>query len=90
MRCKLSGTLQSRFRLTGVLQARQTLSGTLTVPSRWSDLEPYEGPYEVTPEAANAVILDTNGKKMAKDVVVLKIPYYETTNESGGYTVIIG
>ena len=50
----------------------------------------YEGEYVVTPQTDNAVVLATEGTRMIDDVTVLKVPYYETTNESGGYTVIIG
>jgi len=35
-------------------------------------------------------ILRTNDKIMTDNVVVEPIPYYETTNDAGGYTVIIG
>lgn len=50
----------------------------------------YDGSYEVTPLANTETILETAGRRMEDDVTVRKIPYYETTNESGGYTVIIG
>lgn len=51
--------------------------------------EEYGGPYEVTPSTLEQT-LPTINKVMALDVTVHEIPYYETTNESGGYTVIIG
>lgn len=49
----------------------------------------YDGEYIVTPKAYNPVVLETKEKLMEDDVTVLKIPYYETSNESG-LTVYIG
>lgn len=43
----------------------------------------YHGQYEVTPSAHNQIVLETREKLMADDVTVNKIPYYETSNESG-------
>ena len=54
------------------------------------DVPTYDGAYELASLADTEQILPTTGKKLEDDVVVLPIPYYETTNESGGYTVIIG
>ena len=51
--------------------------------------ERYEGPYTVTPLAHSETVLETQDKYMDDDVTVLKIPYYETSNLSGGYTVFI-
>ncbi|MBQ7214319.1 MAG: hypothetical protein IJS25_07295 [Bacteroidales bacterium] len=51
---------------------------------------PYEGEYTVVPQAYDATILDTQGKVLSDDVIVTAIPYYETTNPQGGYTVTIG
>lgn len=53
-------------------------------------IETYDGPYEVIPMANSEVTLATEGKKMKDDVLVLEVPYYETSNLSGGYTVYIG
>lgn len=51
--------------------------------------DPYTGEYVVTP-TTEAQTLGTAYKVMTDDVTVHEIPYYETTNPSGGYTVIIG
>lgn len=50
----------------------------------------YDGEYVVTPKAHNETILETREKLMADDVTVLKIPYYETSNESGLTVYIAG
>lgn len=50
----------------------------------------YDGEYVVTPKAWEEVVLETQGYLMRDDVTVLEIPYYETSNLSGGKTAIIG
>jgi len=86
---KLKGTLTAVGRLSGKLNgvsSINSISGTI----QHSDTTPYyNGKYEVIP-AAYEQSLETKGLKMTDDVIVTEIPYYETTNESGGYTVIIG
>jgi len=52
--------------------------------------EIYDGSYDVVPLAFTETLLETSGKHMLYDVTVQEIPYFETSNESGGYTVIIG
>lgn len=49
----------------------------------------YEGVYEITPLLSAETVLPTNGLLMRDDVTVKEIPYYETTNQSGGTTVYI-
>lgn len=53
------------------------------------DIPTYHGEYEVTPSASSAIVLPTYGKYMADDVTVRKVPYYETSNLSGGKTAYI-
>ena len=61
------------------------------VPEYIIDTKPiYQGRYVVTPMAAVDQILRTNDTIMESNVIVEKIPYQETSNEAGGYTVIIG
>ena len=49
----------------------------------------YDGTYEVDPRKVEQ-ILETANKSMAENVKVNPIFYAETSNESGGYTAIIG
>lgn len=49
----------------------------------------YMGPYEITPKARDAVVLDTSLKSMSEDVVIHEVPYSETTNPEGGKTINI-
>ena len=54
------------------------------------DISKYDGAYVVTPMTDSEIALKTSQRYMTEDVVVKKIPYYETTNESNGETVYIG
>lgn len=85
----LAGKLTTVGTLSGRLGSNA--SGTAVIGSiQRSDTAPYyRGEYEVTPQAYEQS-LDTRGLRMTGDIVINEIPYYETTNESGGYTVIIG
>lgn len=49
----------------------------------------YDGEYTVIPKADREQVLPTSGKRMADDVSVTKIPYYQASNVSGD-TVYIG
>ena len=51
--------------------------------------EYYDGDYEVTPKITLQT-LETKNKIMTDDVVIKGIPYFETSNESGGNTIYIG
>lgn len=49
----------------------------------------YAGPYEVDPRKVEQT-LETENKSMSGNVVINPIYYAETSNPSGGYTVVIG
>ena len=82
--------------ITGILQKRENLIGVLSEPheltctiDKSAVVNYYTGDYEITP-AVYSQIMPTRNKTMYDDVTVQEIPYYETSNEQGGYTVIIG
>jgi len=52
--------------------------------------EPYTGEYVVTPSVSEEKQLQTAEKSLKENVRVLKVPYFEVTNPSGGYTASIG
>ena len=54
----------------------------------YADSVPYEGSCEVIPKAYETQVLQTKGKAMKEDVLVLPVPYYETDN-SNGTTIFI-
>lgn len=49
----------------------------------------YKGDYIITPHAYDEQVLETKDKVCTENVVVLKVPKYETANLSGGNTVYI-
>lgn len=77
--------------ITGNISAQDALSGTLSLPAVVDNGggAVYEGEYTITPETT-AQTLQTKHKRMQDDLTVLAIPYYETTNTTGGSTVYIG
>lgn len=50
--------------------------------------EIYTGAYDITPRVDKQVI-PTQGKVMARDMTVKSIPFFKTSNDSGGNTVYI-
>ena len=59
------------------------------MPVIWETYEKYDGAYEVVP-SSTAQTLATENKVMKKNLRITEIPYYETSNLSGGNTVYIG
>lgn len=54
------------------------------------DAKAYDGEYEIAPLPFISQILRTNKCLLTEDIIIEKIPYAETTNTAGGYTVTIG
>ena len=52
-------------------------------------IEVYKGEYAVTPKV-EAQSLETANKLLKQNVAIRAIPFYETTNNSGGMTAYIG
>lgn len=46
-------------------------------------IEHYDGAYTVTPKAAEEQVLETQFKVMDDNVTVLRVPYWETSNQTG-------
>ena len=86
----ITGVISAQKSLRGNIEAHGALSGTVALP-KVVDYggEVYEGEYIITPET-DSQTLPTARKRMQDDLTVLAIPYYETTNETGGNTVYIG
>lgn len=58
------------------------------VAREYIDVEVYDGAYEVTPQAHEEQILPTRNKRMADDLTVLRVPYFETSNIYGNTAYI--
>ena len=84
--------------LIGKMNPTESISGKVEKPSDMSgeininpekDMPTYNGNYIIIPKAYKEQILETKEKMMEDNVVVKKIPYYETSNVDGGETVYI-
>lgn len=84
----LIGSLSVYDSLTGFLTPEVSLYGELSIPDE-AEMEYYDGSYSVIPSQESQT-LDTSDLAMRDDVVIEAIPFYLTTNLSGGYTAIIG
>lgn len=86
---QLSATLQLTSPTLSCVLSGGTRSLSATLQRSGPPAEYYDGIYDVRPTVEDQS-LPTKDKLLYKDVNVEAIPYFETTNESGGYTVIIG
>lgn len=84
----MNGLLNNPLNLKGSMRATQHLKGFASASMAYSDLEVYDGVYEVTPTAREQ-ILHTINKKMEDNVTVHATPYSQVINDYGGYTVTI-
>ena len=73
--------------LKGKLNANATLAGSVTLGEL--SYPKYDGEYEITPIVEEQV-LETRQKVMVEDLTIQAIPFYETSNTTGGTTVYIG
>jgi hypothetical protein len=66
-------------KLYGTLSARSVIGAEI-----------YDGEYTVHSEAHEVQTLPTANKQLVKNIIVEKIPYFETSNLSDGITAYIG
>ena len=59
-------------------------------PHSGTDYPVYTGPTLVKPEAYILQTLQTKQKAVKENIMVFPIPYFETSNPSGGKTIYIG
>ena len=85
---ELEGELFSSEKITGVISTTNTILGDIVIPPE-RPIDPYMGEYEVQSKPFEDEVLRTKNHSMTKNLTVLKIPYYETSNETG-YTIYIG
>jgi len=75
--------------ISGSISGESTLQGTLSVATG-QDYDIYVGDYEITPMVDKDQTLNTANKLLTKDLVIAKVPYIETSNDSNGKTAYIG
>ena len=84
----LNGRVVSNGSLSGRIHGTAFISGA--IQAGISDVPKYAGETTVTPKVENDTVLPTRDKIVKDDITVLKIPQFEVSNTSGGYTLIIG
>lgn len=85
----IKGDLSRPVNLTGSLVEVSSLTGTINASSI-NDFDRYKGSYEVVPDLFEEQILETENKTLLHDIVIEKVPFYETSNLSNGTTIYIG
>ena len=85
----LKGTVNSKDSLVGTINSVQQLMGKIEMPIiNNQDIPEYSGKYTVVPKVTSQT-LPTKEKILHENILILEIPYYETSNESGK-TIYIG
>ena len=84
----LNGRVVAKGSLSGRIHGTAFISGA--IQAGISDVPKYAGETTVTPKVENETVLPTRDKIVKDDITVLKIPQFEVSNTSGGYTLIIG
>ena len=87
---EILGEITSLGNISSQISSTLSVQGKISTAPARSSFPYYDGVYELTPLPQLDIILDTSNKILTKNMIVKEIPYFETTNESGGYTVIIG
>ena len=82
----LSGFISAECTLVGNVSCAGGLTGKMSVVQEY---DAYTGDYKVIPQAFNEQVLPTAHKVLAEDVVITKVPYWETSNISNGMTAYI-
>lgn len=84
----VDGHRNNKLKLQGLMSAPHYLQGYVAASMAYSDLEEYDGAYDITPLAIMQR-LSTKHKKMKDDMTIHATPYSEVSNDYGGYTVTI-
>lgn len=83
-------SLDQNNTITGTTSSIGQLVGEISIYSGESVKKKYEGDYTVIPSTDEDIVLETKDKIMTDDLTLKKIPFHETSNDSGGITVYIG
>lgn len=77
-------------KITGNISPINQISGNITYGVGTGETTSiYEGQYDILPLAFEKTVLLTKNKRLTENLIIEEIPYYETTNLSGGTTVYI-
>lgn len=87
----LKGSVTNEASVVGSVQSVASIKATkIAVGEFYDKIDFFDGDYDVTPKAYEQTILETKGLCMKDNVVILEVPYFETSNLQNGYTVYIG
>lgn len=85
------GKIRNEAQVIGRVQVVDSIkTAGVAVGEFYDDIVYYDGDYVVKPKAYEQTVLETDGLYMRDNVVVLEVPYFETSNIQNGYTVYIG
>ena len=85
------GKIRNEAQVIGRVQVADSIkTAGVAVGEFYDDIVYYDGDYVVKPKAYEQTVLETDGLYMRDNVVVLEVPYFETSNLQNGYTVYIG
>lgn len=84
----ISGSLTRSYALQGCITESKNLIGSAMICMNYSDIEIYDGVYEVIPNIQEQSF-NTVNKKMKSNMIVHATPYSEVSNDAGGYTLTI-
>ena len=85
---KIACNINSLSQVNGSIATAQVVTASLQIPDIVHTAF-YDGQYEIEPKAHTTITLNTNGKTLLNNVIIKKIPYFETSNLSSGHTVYI-
>ena len=83
----VSGKISGGGKMRGSISYAGTIGGAI---SAGAPRNVYSGVYKITPKTRKEVVLETAKKYLEQDIKVLKVPFYQTSNEQGGITIYIG
>ena len=83
----VSGKISGGGKMSGSISSAGTIGGAIIAGSLW---DVYSGAYKITPKTGEEVVLETAKKYLEQNIKVLKVPFYQTSNEQGGTTIYIG
>lgn len=84
----LTARMTNAISLSGKLQRHDGLVGHVSTAAE-SQYPIYDGTYDIKPDVEGQV-LETKDKRMANNLNVQPIPFYEVRNQSNGETIVIG
>ena len=85
----VSSNIKSNLSINGAVKTCGEINGSVLLPDESYTTPIYSGPYSVKPSSSDDQTLSTRDLLLTNNVVFLKIPTYETSNNFGT-TLIIG